>query len=341
MHVDLRSDTVTLPTVAMKEAMMSAPLGDDVLGDDPTVHALQHKAAALFGMEAALFFPTGTMSNQVAVKVHTQPGDEVIIEGTSHTYSLESGGIGFHSGCSVRQIQGDRGRIGAEQIVRNINPQNDHYAPTRLVVIENTCNRGGGSCYSLEDMELLSTTARAHGLRIHLDGARIFNAVVRLGFRPAQLGPLFDSISFCLSKGLGCPAGSVLVGSQAVINKARKYRKLFGGAMRQSGMLAAAGLYALANHVERLADDHRRAQRLGDALHHMWFVRSVMPVETNIIIFQLVPDMPAQQFVERLRAQNIRCVAIGPDQVRMVTHLDISDEMIGYTVQVLERLDKV
>ncbi|MFI5134862.1 MAG: threonine aldolase family protein, partial [Chitinophagales bacterium] len=241
--IDLRSDTVTRPTRAMREAMMNAEIGDDVLGDDLTVNALEEKAAKLFGMEAALYCPSGTMTNQISIKVHTQPGDEVIIERTNHAYFYESGGIAFHSGCSVRLINGDRGRIRPIDISENVNPDNIHHPTTRLVSIENTANRGGGSYYTLEEMAALSKTAHDLGLKIHLDGARIFNALVELNVKASDVGKLFDSVSFCLSKGLGCPVGSLIVSNKDFVRHARKYRKIFGGGMRQAGILAAAGIY--------------------------------------------------------------------------------------------------
>ncbi|MCS6916590.1 MAG: low-specificity L-threonine aldolase [Chitinophagales bacterium] len=341
MMTDLRSDTVTRPTPAMLQAMMSAELGDDVFGDDPTVNALQEKTARLFGMEAGLFFPTGTMSNQVAIKTHTQPGDEVVVEASSHTYLLESGGMAFHSGCSIRPVAGNRGRLSPELIRAQVNPRNDHFPVTRLVVIENTCNRGGGSYYTLEQMQAVSEAARAEGLRMHLDGARIFNALVELNVPPAALGPLFDSISICLSKGLGCPAGTVLTGSAEFIKKAKRYRKLFGGTMRQSGVLAAAGLYALDHHVQRLKEDHERARRIGEALSRQRWVRQVWPVETNIILFDLTQELPAAVLVNYLASQNILCVATGRHQIRMVTHLDITDDMVAHVVATLHAFEPV
>lgn len=334
--IDLRSDTVTRPTKEMKEAMMAAPLGDDVFGDDPTINALESKAAALFGMEAALFCPSGTMTNQVAVKTHTQPGDEVIIERSNHVYYYEAGGIAFHSGCSVRLINGDRGRIKPQDITDNINPVNDHNATTKLVSIENTANRGGGSYYTLEEMVGLSHTARNAGLKIHLDGARIFNALVELDVHPRELGSHFDSISCCLSKGLGCPVGSLLISNTDFIKKARKYRKIFGGGMRQSGILAAAGIYAFDHHILRLKEDHRRAKAIGETLLSCSFVEWLMPVDTNIIIFKLKDDFPAAGFIDKLKAAEILAIAIGKNQVRMVTHLDIDDLMLEKVMDALK-----
>lgn len=336
--IDLRSDTVTRPTPEMKEAMMQAPLGDDVFGDDPTVNALESRAAALFGMETALFCPSGTMTNQIAVKTHTQPGDEVIIERTNHVYYYEAGGIAFHSGCSVRLIHGDRGRIKPDDITSNINPANDHHASTRLVSIENTANRGGGSYYTLDEMIALSDVAHAGGLKIHLDGARIFNALVELSVSPMDVGSHFDSISFCLSKGLGCPVGSLLLSNKEFIRRARKFRKVFGGGMRQAGVLAAAGLYALDHHIMRLKEDHRRAKSIADVLIASDYLDWIMPVETNIIIFRLKNHYDALSFVKQLNEQDIQCLSIGNNQVRMVTHLDISDLMVEKVTGVLKSM---
>lgn len=334
--IDLRSDTVTRPTKSMLDAMMSAPVGDDVFGDDPTINALEAKAAALFGMEAALFCPSGTMTNQVAVKTHTQPGDEVIIERTNHVYYYEAGGIAFNSGCSVRLITGDRGRIKPQDIDDNVNPVNDHSAFTRLVSIENTANRGGGSYYTLDEMIALSNTAHSAGLKIHLDGARIFNALVELKITPVQVGKHFDSVSFCLSKGLGCPVGSLLLSDKDFIKRARKYRKVLGGGMRQAGILAAAGIYALDHHVDRLTEDHRRAKEIGKVLSSLPYLNWLMPVETNIIIFRLKETTPADVFTQQLKAAGILAIPIGKNQVRMVTHLDIDDAMTEKTIRTLQ-----
>jgi len=336
--IDLRSDTVTRPTRAMREAMMNAEVGDDVFNDDPTVNALEEKSAKLFGMEAALYCPSGTMTNQIAIKTHTQPGDEVIIERTNHAYFYEAGGIAFHSGCSVRLIHGDRGRIRPADISENINPDNIHNTVTRLVSIENTANRGGGSYYTLEEMAALSKTAHDLGLKIHLDGARIFNALVELNAKANEVGKLFDSVSFCLSKGLGCPVGSLIVSNKDFIAKARKYRKVFGGGMRQAGIIAAAGIYALDHHIERLKDDHRRAKKIGEALCKTNYLESLMPVDTNIIIFSLKNNFSAEIFSAKLKEKEILCIPIGKNQVRMVTHLDVDDVMIE---KVIAELPKV
>lgn len=336
--IDLRSDTVTRPTKSMLDAMMNAPVGDDVFGDDPSINALEAKAAALFGLEAALFCPSGTMTNQVAVKTHTQPGDEVIIERTNHVYFYEAGGIAFNSGCSVRLIAGDRGRIKPQDIDDNVNPVNDHSAATRLVSIENTANRGGGSYYTLDEMIALSNAAHTAGLKIHLDGARIFNALVELKVTPVQVGQHFDSVSFCLSKGLGCPVGSLLLADKDFIKRARKYRKVLGGGMRQAGILAAAGIYALDHHVHRLTEDHRRAKEIGKVLSSSSYLDWLMPVETNIIIFRLKDTTPADIFTQQLKTAGILAIPIGKNQVRMVTHLDIDDAMTEKTIHTLQSL---
>ncbi|MBA2423289.1 MAG: low-specificity L-threonine aldolase [Chitinophagales bacterium] len=337
--IDLRSDTVTRPTPEMLNAMMQAKTGDDVFRDDPTIKELEAKAASLFGMEAALYCPSGTMTNQLAVKTHTQPGDEVIIEQTNHVYFYEAGGMAFHSGCSVRLIKGDRGRIKPQDILDNINPENDHHARTRLVSIENTANRGGGSYYTLSEMGALSETAHYTGLKIHLDGARIFNALVELNISPIEVGKHFDSVSFCLSKGLGCPVGSLLLSDEDFIKRARKYRKIFGGGMRQAGILAAAGIYALDNNIERLRDDHQRARTIGQVLSSKNFVEWIMPIDTNIIIFKCTEEMPANQFSTFLKEHDILAVDIGRNQVRMVTHLDIDDSKVDKVCSVLNQME--
>lgn len=338
MFIDLRSDTVTRPTKPMLDAMFSATVGDDVFGEDPSINELESKAAKIFDMEAGVFCPSGTMTNQVAVKTHTNPMEEVIIEKSNHVYFYEVGGIAFHSLCSIRTIDGDHGRITPSQIEENINPTNMHNTTTSLVCIENTSNRGGGAYYTLEEMIAISSTCKKHNLKLHLDGARIFNALVAQNINPAELGKYFDSISMCLSKGLGCPVGSLLLGSKEFIGKARKYRKSFGGGMRQAGFLAAAGIYALDNHVQRLKDDHRRAKQIGDALKKLHIVDPDFSVPTNIIIFKLKHNNSADDFVKKLDTENIKCFSIGDNKVRMITHLDVNDEMVGKVVEVLGRM---
>ncbi|MFC2102025.1 threonine aldolase family protein [Bacteroidota bacterium] len=334
--IDLRSDTVTRPTPGMLEAMVTARVGDDVFGDDPTVIALEEKAAAMFGMEAALYCPSGTMTNQIAIKVQTRPGDEVICDSTSHVYKFEGGGIAFNSGASVRLIQGDRGRITAEQVADNINPDDIHHPVSRLVVTENTANKGGGSCYVPNELKRISQVCRDNSLKLHLDGARFFNAMTATGIDPKEVGEMFDSVSICLSKGLGAPVGSLLLSSGDAIHQARRVRKLFGGAMRQSGYLAAAGIYALDNNISRLTEDHARATRIGNMLAECSFVKHVDPPQTNIIIFTLSDKTNNDTFLSKLKEAGILAIGFGPQTIRMVTHLDITDPMIDKLEEVLK-----
>jgi threonine aldolase len=289
--IELRSYTFTKPTPNMLTAMMNAAVGDDVFGEDPSINELEQMAANMFGMEAALFCPSGTMTNQIAINVHTQPGDEVICEEGSHIYFYEGGGIGKNSGCQARLIRGNRGQITAAQIAEVINPDDVHRARTRLVSLENTCNRGGGSCYQMSEMQAIRNLCDANGLSLHLDGARLMNAIVAQNNDPLMYGKIFHSISLCLSKGLGAPVGSVLLGSKEFIKEARRVRKVMGGGMRQAGFLAAAASYALENQVERLSIDHAHAKKLGMVLSELNWVDSVLPVETNIVIFAI--KMPA------------------------------------------------
>ena len=323
--VDLRSDTVTRPTPAMLEAMFGAPVGDDVYEEDPTVARLEAAAAARFGLEAGLFCPSGTMTNQIAIKAHTEPLSEVICEQTAHVYLWEVGGIAFHSGASVALLPGARGRLTAAQVEAAIRPANIHYPTTRLICLENTHNRGGGSCYAWPDLVAIADVARRHRLPLHLDGARVFNALVATGQRGEDYGQLFDSISVCLSKGLGAPVGSVLLGSAAFVQKCKRLRKAFGGGWRQAGYLAAAGLYALEHHVARLADDHARAARLAAALARRPYVAEVLAPETNLVIFRLHDALPAAAFLAHLAAHGIKASEFGPQWVRFVTHLDVDD----------------
>lgn len=338
MIVDLRSDTFTQPTPGMLEAMFTAKTGDDVFGEDPTVNELEAYAASLFGKEAALYCPTGTMSNQIAIKAHTQPGDEVICDHTSHVYLYEGGGIAFNSGCSVRLLQGDRGRIEATQIVEAINPDDVHKPVSRLVSLENTANRGGGACYEWRELVEIKRVCAMNDLRLHLDGARLFNAIVAKNENPKDYGGVFDTISVCLNKGLGCPAGSILLGDSTFIRKARRIRKVFGGGMRQAGYLAASGLYALKHQVNRLADDHRHAKEIAAVLAGTSFCVSVFPVETNIIILEVGNGFTAPQIAEKLNALGVKTIAMSPVHLRMVLHLDISEEMVQFTIRQLESL---
>ncbi|MCX8103421.1 MAG: low-specificity L-threonine aldolase [Candidatus Bipolaricaulota bacterium] len=334
--IDLRSDTVTKPTPAMRQAMAQAEVGDDVFGEDPTVHKLQEYAAQLFGRDAALFVPSGTMGNQIAIKVHTQPGDEVILEEASHIFNSEMAMMGAFSGVMPRPIPSARGFLRWEQIESALRPTVYYYAQTRLICLENTHNFKGGGVYPLEWAREIVEKAHERSLAVHLDGARIFNAAVATGHSVKELTEGFDSVMFCLSKGLGAPVGSMLVGSAEFIEKARRVRKMLGGGMRQVGILAAAGLYALEHHIERLAEDHENAQVLADALQKIPEVR-LEPVETNIVIFELTKT-PAEKLIAELRQCDIWALAIGPRRVRLVTHLDVTREDVSRAAQALQEI---
>lgn len=322
----------------MLEAIMNAPVGDDVFGEDPTVNKLEATAAEMFGMEAALYCPTGTMSNQVAIKVHTQPGDEVICDKTAHVYQYEGGGIAANSGAQVKLLEGNNGRITVEQIAAAINPDDVHKANTSLVCIENTSNRGGGACYELSDIQEIRELCNRHGLKLHLDGARLFNALVARNESPRQYGEAFHSISVCLNKGLGCPIGSMLIGKKEFIKKARRVRKVFGGGMRQAGYMAASGLYALQNNVARLAEDHQHAKQIAEALAKKEFTEKILPVETNIVIFDIKSPRQPQELVTKLNEHHIYTIAISPTQIRMVLHLDITPAMVKKIIEVINSL---
>lgn len=338
IKTDFRSDTVTVPTPEMLAAMLAAKVGDDVYGEDETVIALEDKLAAIFNLESGLFCPSGTMTNQLAIKCFTQPMDEVICDQTAHVYRYEGGGIAYHSMASVRLLNGPRGILSPELIAPEINEDNIHYPNTSLVVLENTVNKGGGACYTLAQIAPIAALCKQNGLKLHLDGARIFNALTATGDLATDYGQYFDGISVCLSKGLGAPVGSVLLGSKEMISKARKIRKAFGGGMRQAGFLAAAGIYALDNHVARLATDHAHAKQLAAALLTADFVAEVMPVETNIVIFKVTAQHTAATVINTLQAAGILCGATGADTVRFVTHLNISAEMIDKAIQTIKGL---
>lgn len=333
--INLISDTVTKPTPGMLQAMLQAEVGDDVFGEDPTVNALEAKVAALFGKEAALFCPSGTMTNQIAIKVHTQPLDEVICDEYSHIYQYEVGGYAFNSGIGVNLIKGSNGKITAEQVATAIKPVYDWLPISKLVVLENTCNKGGGSFYTLDEIRPIQEVCRERGLSLHLDGARLFNALVETGESTAAVGEVFDSISICLSKGLGAPVGSLLIGSSAFIRQARRVRKALGGGMRQAGFLAAAGIYALDHHVQRLKEDNERAKRLGQVLASQSYVDNVRPVQSNIVIFDLKAPWTAESYLEFLAERGINASAFGPQTVRFVTHLDVSEAMIDRVLEVI------
>jgi len=338
MTIDYRSDTQTRPSKEMLDFMFSAKVGDDVFGEDPAINELEGMAADMFGMEASVFCPSGTMTNQIAIKCHTQPGDEVICDVASHIYQYEGGGIAFNSGASVKLLYGDRGRITAQQVLENINADDVHKPHSSLVSLENTSNRGGGSCYDLEEIRKIKKVCSDSNLRLHLDGARLFNALVEKKESPKDYGQLFESISVCLSKSLGCPVGSLLLGKKDFIKKARRVRKVFGGGMRQAGYLAAAGIYALKNNVDRLKQDHDHAKHIAEALKKKSFVGEMLPVETNIIIFAVKKPWTAASFVDKLKESGILGHPISSTQVRLVTHLDVTPSMVEKTIDVINKL---
>jgi threonine aldolase len=337
MEINLISDTVTTPTKGMLAAMMSAKVGDDVFKEDATVNALEEKTAALFGMEAALFFPSGTMANQTAIKVHTQPGEQLICDHYAHIFNYEGGGVSFNSGVSCKLIAGHRGMITAKQVKATINPPDFYHSPlTTLVCLENTTNKGGGAIWDINEMKAIKEVCTSNGLKFHLDGARIWNALAVTGEDPKLYGNLFDSISVCLSKGLGCPVGSVLLGSKDFIAKALRVRKVFGGGMRQAGFLAAAGIYALDHHRERLKEDHKKAKEIEAILSKKDFISSVSPVDTNIIIFELKESvLDAQAFMDKMNKNSIRLISMGSGKLRLVTHLNYTDEMHSRLLSIL------
>jgi threonine aldolase len=340
MQINLISDTVTKPTKGMLSAMMSAQVGDDVFKTDPTVNKLQVKMAKMFGMEDALFFPSGTMANQTAIKLHTQPGDRMFCDKWAHVYNFEGGGPAFNSGVTSCLIDGERGMFKATQLSEIIaGSRNDIHSPySRLVAIENTTNKGGGACWDYEEIIKIRKVCTEHNLAFHLDGARLFNALVAKKETPIQYGEVFDTISICLSKGLGAPVGSVLIGSKAHIEKALRIRKLFGGGMRQAGYLAAAGIYALDNHIERLAIDHTRAKIIGVALQNCELIKNVEPIETNIVIFNVIDEINENDFIDRLNKAGISLISMGQGKLRMVTHLDFTEEMLEMVINTIEHI---
>ena len=327
MTIDLRSDTVTKPSKGMLDVMMSAEVGDDVFREDPTVNELEERLAQLFGKQKALFFPSGSMANQIAIKLHTNPGEQVICDKYAHIYNYEVGGAAFHSGATCKLIDGNRGMFTAKQVKEAINPSDYYYCQTSLVEVENTTNKGGGACWDFGALEEIKALCDAHKFGFHLDGARLWNALVAKNESPSQYGGIFDTISVCLSKGLGCPVGSVLIGDEEIMNKSLRLRKLFGGNMRQAGYLAAAGLYALDHNIERLSEDHKRAKEIGEVLITMNAIKKVEPIETNIIIFELNDTIDETIFLKRLVDKNIRIIGMGSKKLRIVTHLDYTDQM--------------
>lgn len=339
--INLVSDTVTKPSPGMLQAMWAAEVGDDVFREDPTANALEAKCAALFGHEAALFCPSGTMANQIALKVHTRPMDEVICDEMSHIFQYEVGGYAFHSGIGVNLLRGENGIINAGMVEAAVKPLQDWLPRSTLVVIENTCNKGGGSLYSLESIREIRKVCIRKGLKFHLDGARIFNALVETGDHPSSIGAELDSISICLSKGLGAPVGSVLIGNQPFIAEARRVRKAMGGGMRQIGYLAAAGIYALDHQVERLRDDHAHARLLAAALSEFHWVTNIRPVQTNILIFDLVSPLTPAVFLDFLKKKGIGATAFGPQTIRFVTHLDVTKAMIEQAIRTMSKFEPV
>ncbi|MES2811029.1 MAG: GntG family PLP-dependent aldolase [Bacteroidota bacterium] len=339
MEINLVSDTVTKPTQEMLNAMLGAKVGDDVYKQDPTINALEEKVATMFGMEAALFFPSGTMANQAALKLNTQPGDEIICDKWSHIYLYEAGGVSFNSGCSLSLVDGNRGMITADQVRKAINDPEFFHAPlTSLVSIENTTNKGGGACYDIETLKEIKQVCVQNNLKYHLDGARLWNALIAKNQSPRQFGELFDTISVCLSKGLGAPVGSVLVSDAKTIKRALRIRKLLGGGMRQAGYLAAAGIYALDNHFLRLADDHRRAKEIGNLLQQLPWIASVEPVETNILIFSIQSYLDEKVIIQKLKEKGIHISGMGHGKLRIVTHLDYRQVMHEYVLDILPKI---
>lgn len=338
MIIDLRSDTVTKPTKGMLEAMMKAQVGDDVFSEDPTVNKLEERLANMFGKKRAVFFPSGTMANQTAIKLHTNPGEQVICDKYAHIYNYESGGASFNSGVSCRLLDGHRGMFTSNQVVEAINPDAFYYSQTSLVEIENTTNKGGGACWDFNEILKIKEVCIDRNLGFHLDGARIWNALVVKKETPQQYGGVFDTISVCLSKGLGCPIGSVLIGDEGIMKNAIRVRKIFGGNMRQVGYLAAAGLYALDNHIERLKEDHERAKELETVLSGLSYIKVVEPVETNIVIFELNSTIKESDFLQKLKEQNILIIGMGSNKLRIVTHLDYTDMMHEKVLKVLKNI---
>lgn len=339
MIIDLRSDTITKPTKGMLEAMLSAKVGDDVYKEDPTVNALEERIATMFGKKTALFFPTGSMANQAAIKLHTNPGEQVICDKYAHIYNYEGGGASFNSGVSCKLIDGRRGMFNSDQVLESINPPDFYHSPlTRLVAVENTTNKGGGACWNFEEIKKIRTVCNEHNLGYHLDGARLWNALVNTNETALQYGEVFDTISVCLSKGLGCPIGSVLVGDEDIMKGAIRIRKIFGGGMRQVGYLAAAGLYALDHHIDRLKQDHNKAKEIGEVLGTLSQIKTVEPIETNIIIFELDPDVNETVFVQNLAKNNIHIIGMGGGKLRIVTHLNYTDAMHEKLLSILTNL---
>jgi threonine aldolase len=337
--IDLRSDTVTNPSKEMLDFMFQAKLGDDVFEEDPTVNELQEYTASLFGKEAALYCSSGTQTNQIAINLHVKPGGEVICHKDSHVFKYEGGGIAKNSGASTRIISGDRGRITVEEIQKWINPEDDvHYPLSQLICIEDTANRGGGAVYDFEEIKKIKKFCKQMNLPLHLDGARLFNAMIENQINYKEYGKQFDSISICLSKGLGAPVGSLLLGDRDFIKKARRVRKVFGGGMRQAGIIAAGGLYALKNNIDRLGLDHKHASMIEKSLQSTDPVKSVIPVETNIVVFELNEHSRVNEYLERLAQHEIYALPFGKGMIRMVTHMDVNETSIHKTCECIESI---
>jgi len=336
--IDLRSDTVTRPTPSMRQAIADAEVGDDVLGDDPTVQALEKRVAEILGTEAAVYMPSGTMTNQVAIRAHTEPGDEILLDANSHSYFYEAGAPGGVSGVMCRLLPGVRGIFSADDVKAALRPKNYHFPPTKLLCVENTHNRGGGAVWPIERIAEVAEVARDAGLYLHLDGARLWNASVATGIPERTYASYFNSISVCFSKGLGAPVGSALAGTKEFIHRARRFRKMLGGAMRQVGVIAAGALYALENHRTRLVEDHANAQALAVGIADLAGIElDPESVQTNIVIFR-VTSMPAAKLVEKLKQAGVLVLATGPDTIRAVTHLDVSSCQIAEAVEIIKNL---
>jgi threonine aldolase len=336
MIIDLRSDTVTKPTPGMMDAIMHAKTGDDVYKEDPTVNALEHKMATLFGMDSALFFPTGSMANQAAIKLHTQPGEQLICDKWAHVYNYEGGGVSFNSGVSCKLVNGTRGMITAKEVTDSINPPDFYHSPlTSLVCLENTTNKGGGACYDIDEILKIKQVCQTNNLGLHLDGARLMNAIVAKNEDPKTYGNVFDTISICLSKGLGTPMGTVLIGNEALMKNAIRVRKVLGGGMRQVGFMAAAGLYAMDHQVTRLKDDHQNAKEIAETLEALPYIKGIEPTETNIVIFYLKDDISEEEFINTLAEKNIRISNMGHGKLRAVTHHDYTKAMHSRFLEIL------
>ena len=339
--IDLRSDTITKPSAKMLDAMLKAKVGDDVYGEDPTVKRLENLVADYFGMDRAMFFPSGTMANQVAIKLHTNPGDQVIAHKYSHVYNYEGGGASFNSGVSFKLLDGEKGIFSTDVLSSAINPKDFYHAPlSKLVSLENTTNKGGGHCWDFNDFESIKKICSDNNLGLHMDGARIWNSIIAKNDNPKLYGNIFDTVSVCLSKGLGCPIGSILVGKKNFIDKAIRIRKILGGGMRQVGYLAAAGLYAIQNNISRLLIDHERAKEISLKFLSKDFIKTINDVETNIIILELNESVQKKTMIDYFSKNEIvfDWFSMGPEKIRIVTHLDYSKDNHNYLMEIVDKL---